>query len=100
VYRYSSNSNTEYSRGYICICANILRYRGQKKALLYSIISDLSELLGVFLAYIFLTSIMSDQVFGIMSALAGGIMIFISMDELLPTAIQYGEAHIATYGLA
>jgi ZIP family zinc transporter len=43
---------------------------------------------------------MSDQVFGIMSALAGGIMIFISMDELLPTAIQYGEAHIATYGLA
>ena len=43
--------------------------------------------------------IMNDQVFGIMFALVAGIMVFISMDELLPTAIEYGEAHIATYGL-
>jgi len=26
-------------------------------------------------------------------------MVFISLDELLPTAREYGEAHISTYGL-
>ena len=28
-----------------------------------------------------------------------GIMVFISLDELLPTAEEYGEHHIAIYGL-
>lgn len=71
----------------------------RKKALLYSFMSGLSEPLGALLAYVFLMPIMNDQVFGIMFALVAGIMVFISMDELLPTAIEYGEAHIATYGL-
>jgi len=26
-------------------------------------------------------------------------MVFISLDELLPTAREYGEPHLATYGL-
>jgi ZIP family zinc transporter len=34
-----------------------------------------------------------------MFALVAGIMVFISLDELLPTAREYGESHIATYGL-
>jgi len=28
-----------------------------------------------------------------------GIMVYISLDELLPTAEKYGEHHIAIYGL-
>jgi len=28
-----------------------------------------------------------------------GIMVFISLDELLPTAEKYGEHHISIYGL-
>jgi ZIP family zinc transporter len=71
----------------------------RKKALVYSFLSGLSEPLGALLAYIFLMPILSDQVFGIMFALVAGIMVFISLDELLPSAREYGEAHIATYGL-
>ena len=71
----------------------------RKKALVYSFMSGLSEPLGALLAYIFLMPILSDQVFGVMFALVAGIMVFISLDELLPTAREYGEAHISTYGL-
>ncbi|MGI6584796.1 MAG: zinc transporter ZupT [Lutisporaceae bacterium] len=71
----------------------------RKKALVYSFLSGLSEPLGALLAYIFLMPIISDQVFGIMFALVAGIMVFISLDELLPSAREYGEAHISTYGL-
>ena len=71
----------------------------RKKAFVYSFLSGLSEPLGALIGYIFLMPIMSDQVFGIMFALVAGIMVFISLDELLPTAREYGEPHIATYGL-
>jgi ZIP family zinc transporter len=71
----------------------------RRKAFLYSMLSGFSEPVGALLGYLFLMPIMSDQVFGIMFALVAGIMVFISLDELLPTAREYGEPHIATYGL-
>lgn len=71
----------------------------RRKAFLYSMLSGLSEPVGALLGYLFLMPIMNDQVFGIMFALVAGIMVFISLDELLPTAREYGEPHIATYGL-
>ncbi len=37
--------------------------------------------------------------FGIVFAGVAGIMVFISLDELLPTAEKYGEHHVAIYGL-
>jgi ZIP family zinc transporter len=42
---------------------------------------------------------MSDTVFGILFAGVAGIMVFISLDELLPSAREYGEHHLAIYGL-
>ncbi len=71
----------------------------KRKAFVYSLLSGLSEPVGALLAYLFLMPIMSDKVLGIMFALVAGIMVFISLDELLPTAREYGEPHIATYGL-
>lgn len=71
----------------------------KRKAFIYSFLSGLSEPIGALLGYIFLMPILSDQVFGIMFLLVAGIMVFISLDELLPTAREYGESHIATYGL-
>lgn len=32
-------------------------------------------------------------------AVVAGIMVFISLDELLPAAEEYGEHHISIYGL-
>ncbi len=71
----------------------------RRKAFVYSLLSGLSEPVGALLAFLFLMPIMGDKVLGIMFALVAGIMVFISLDELLPTAREYGEPHLATYGL-
>lgn len=71
----------------------------RRKALWYSFLSGLSEPLGALLGYLFLMPILSEELFGIMFALVAGIMVFISLDELLPTAREYGEPHLTTYGL-
>ena len=42
---------------------------------------------------------MSDATFGLIFAAVAGIMVYISLDELLPTAEEYGEHHVAIYGL-
>jgi ZIP family zinc transporter len=42
---------------------------------------------------------MNDITFGLLFAGVAGIMVFISLDELLPTAEKYGEHHLSIYGL-
>ena len=71
----------------------------RKKALLYSFASGLSEPIGALVGYIFLYRYLSGVLFGLLFASVAGIMVFISLDELLPTAEKYGEHHIAIYGL-
>jgi len=71
----------------------------RKKAFIYSFLSGLAEPVGAFIGYIILLSIFNKLVFGILFAAVAGIMVFISLDELLPTAREYGEHHIAAYGL-
>jgi len=41
----------------------------------------------------------NEAMFGIVFAGVAGIMVYISLDELLPTAEKYGEHHISIYGL-
>jgi len=43
--------------------------------------------------------IMSEAIMGGLFAFVAGIMVFISLDELLPAAEKYGEHHLAIYGL-
>ncbi|MBV1759087.1 MAG: zinc transporter ZupT [Dethiosulfatibacter sp.] len=71
----------------------------KKKAFKYSFLSGLSEPLGAIVAYFVLMRYSSDLLFGIVFAGVAGIMVYISLDELLPTAEKYGEHHIAIYGL-
>ncbi len=71
----------------------------KKKAFGYSFLSGLSEPFGAIIGYLILLPIMSDVVFGILFAAVAGIMIFISLDELLPSAREYGEHHLSIYGL-
>jgi ZIP family zinc transporter len=72
--------------------------RSKKKAFKYSFISGLSEPLGAIVGYFLLIRFLSDTMFGIIFAIVSGIMVYISVDELLPTAEQYGEHHIVIYG--
>ena len=71
----------------------------RKKAFLYSFLSGLAEPVGALIGYAIVFSFFGDVVFGILFATVAGIMVFISLDELLPTAREYGEHHLAAYGL-
>ncbi len=71
----------------------------RRKAFCLSFLSGLSEPVGAIIGYLILLPIMSEMVFGILFAAVAGIMVFISVDELLPSAEEYGEHHYSIYGL-
>lgn len=71
----------------------------KKKAFKLSFLSGLSEPVGALVAYLFLMPFLNDIMFGIIFAAVAGIMVFISLDELLPAAKKYDETHLSIYGL-
>ncbi len=71
----------------------------RKRAFLLSFLSGFSEVVGAIVGYLILLPFFNDVVYGVLFAAVAGIMVFISLDELLPTAREYGEAHLAIYGL-
>lgn len=84
----------------IAVSVPIYQATGSRsRAFRYSFLSGLSEPLGALLGFLVLRPIMSDTVFGVLFAAVAGIMVFISFDELLPAAREYGEHHLSIYGL-
>ncbi|MFT3952405.1 MAG: zinc transporter ZupT [Oscillospiraceae bacterium] len=71
----------------------------RKKAFVYSFLSGLSEPVGAVVGYLLLMPFINDTVNGVIFAAIAGIMVFISLDELLPSAREYGEHHLSIYGL-
>ncbi|RDW17070.1 zinc transporter ZupT [Oceanobacillus chungangensis] len=71
----------------------------KKKAFRLSFLSGLAEPVGALVAFLFLMPFLSDVMFGVIFAMVAGIMIFISLDELLPAAKKYDEAHLSIYGV-
>ncbi|MGI6084250.1 MAG: zinc transporter ZupT [Acetivibrionales bacterium] len=71
----------------------------KKKAFYMSLLSGLAEPVGAIMAFLLLSPFLNDVVFGIIYALIAGIMVFISFDELLPSAREYGEHHLSILGL-
>ena len=78
--------------------------KSKGKALLYATLSGLSEVFGALLC-LAVTAIFGVEitgggpVFPLILAAVAGIMIYISLDELLPTAEKYGKHHIAIAGV-
>jgi ZIP family zinc transporter len=70
----------------------------RKRGFFLSFLSGLAEPVGALLAWFILMPFMSDRLFGFLFAGVAGIMVFISIDELLPTAREYGLHHHAVYG--
>ncbi len=70
----------------------------KRKAFWYSFISGLAEPVGAIIGYLILFSFLNGLVFGLLFAAVAGIMVFISIDELLPAAREYGNAHLSIYG--
>ncbi len=71
----------------------------RKQAFKYSFLSGVSEPVGALIGYLVLRPFFNDLVFGVLFASVAGIMVFISFDELLPAAQEYGEHHLSIYGL-
>lgn len=71
----------------------------RKKAFWYSFLSGVAEPLGAAIGFGLLATFFNDVIFGVLFAAVAGIMVFISLDELLPSAEKYGEHHLAIYGL-
>lgn len=71
----------------------------KKKAFIYSALSGFSEPLGAFVGALILLPFIGDLTLAISFAVIAGIMVFISLDELLPAAKTYDKAHDSLYGL-
>lgn len=71
----------------------------RKKAFLFSFLSGLAEPIGAIIGYLILGSVLNEFAFGIIFAMIAGIMVYISLDEILPAAREYGKHHLSIYGL-
>ncbi|MFP4418772.1 MAG: zinc transporter ZupT [Chitinispirillaceae bacterium] len=73
--------------------------RSRRRAFLYSFISGVAEPVGALVGYVILMRFVNGLVFGVLFAGVAGIMVFISLDELLPAAQKFGEHHLSIYGM-
>ncbi len=71
----------------------------RRQAFAYSLLSGLAEPAGALIGYFLLITFMGPRVLGFLFAGVAGIMVFISLDELLPTAREYGKSHQVIYGV-
>jgi ZIP family zinc transporter len=78
----------------------------RKKAFMYSLISGLAEPVGAGIAYAAIqlfaggdSGLIVPRVMGILFGGVAGIMVYISLDELLPTSRAYGKGHDSLFGL-
>lgn len=71
----------------------------RKKAFWFSFLSGLAEPFGALIAYLFLMHFWTPAINGFVLAAVSGIMIYISLDELLPSAEKYGKHHLSISGV-
>lgn len=78
----------------------------RKRAFFYSVMSGLSEPVGALIAFMLIrrftaggSGVVPPEVMGILFAGVAGIMVYISLDELLPTSRAYGKGHDSLVGL-
>ena len=77
----------------------------RRRAFLYSVASGLSEPVGAVIGYLLLSAFLGSagefpsEAVGIMFGAVAGIMVYISLDELLPTSRAYGKGHDTLFGL-
>jgi ZIP family zinc transporter len=71
----------------------------RKKAFWYSFLSGISEPLGAVIGYLVLRPFFTDRTLAITFSAVAGIMVFISLDQLVPHAKRYSEGHQSVYGL-
>jgi zinc transporter, ZIP family len=71
----------------------------KKKAFIYSFLSGIAEPVGAAVGFLILLPFLSDIVIASLMGFVAGIMVYISLDELLPMAHRYGHSHIVIIGI-
>jgi len=71
----------------------------RRRAFLWSFLSGVAEPLGAALAALLLFPFLNETVLGVMLSAVAGIMVFISLDELLPVSRSFGEEHLSIVGV-
>ena len=84
----------------VSIAVPVFYATGNKKITIYAcLLSALAEPIGAILGYLVLAPFLSPFVFGSIFGIISGAMVFLSMDELLPTAKRYSRGHDTVYGM-
>ena len=73
--------------------------KNRKKAFLYSFLSGLTEPIGALIGYFVLLQFFDESIFGAIFASVAGMMVYISINELIPTANEYAGKKLSTYGI-
>ncbi|WP_373505267.1 zinc transporter ZupT [Aestuariivirga sp.] len=71
----------------------------KKKALLATCVSALAEPAGALIGYAVLAPFLTPSVFAVVFGMIAGAMVFLALDELLPTAKRYAKGHETVYGM-
>ncbi|MFW9998758.1 MAG: zinc transporter ZupT [Candidatus Hodarchaeota archaeon] len=71
----------------------------KKKAFKWSFISGMSEPLGAIITWLILFPFINDYVLNAMLGAVGGIMVYISLDELLPISRSLAKEHYSIIGI-
>lgn len=71
----------------------------RRRAFMASFYSGMAEPVGALVGALFLLPLLSPQFLSYLLAAVGGVMVFISLDELLPSAHEFGEEHPAILGV-
>lgn len=69
------------------------------RAFLISFLSGMTEPLGAIVGYLILRPFFNDTVFGVLFSAVAGIMVFISLEELIPMAHEYEKSKITIIGV-
>jgi ZIP family zinc transporter len=71
----------------------------RRRAFIYSFSSGLAEPVGALIGYAILRPFLTPTILSVMLAFVAGIMVYISLDELLPLAHKYGREHLVIIGI-
>ena len=85
----------------ISVALPIYNATGKKrKAFFWASLSGMAEPFGAVIGFLLLRNFLNDFTFGIMFAIIAGIMIYLSLDELLPLSHEYSEGHQCIVGVS
>jgi ZIP family zinc transporter len=71
----------------------------RRKAFLWSFLSGMAEVAGALIAALFLLPFLNETLLSTVLAAVAGVMVFISLDELVPVACSFGEEHLSILGV-